>query len=246
MTQIFATKPENAQTDRRCITLRDVTKSYVVEGRRKHVLRGISCEIPFGVNLGIVGVNGSGKSTLVRILAGVEAPDEGEVQRVGAVSWPIARAAGFHPKMTGEENARFVARLYGIDVKETVEFVKEFSELGPAMKEEVEGMSSGMRARLGFAMSMAVQFDFYLVDEVLAVGDQRFQEKCRRAFAERRANATIVMISHQPATLRLFCDTAAVLHAGKLIFYDTVEQAMRMYGPITGGRPVWEVAEAGA
>jgi capsular polysaccharide transport system ATP-binding protein len=107
-------------------------------------------------------------------------------------------------------------------------------------------MSSGMRARLGFAMSMAVQFDFYLVDEVLAVGDQRFQEKCRRAFAERRANATIVMISHQPATLRLFCDTAAVLHAGKLIFYDTVEQAMRMYGPITGGRPVWEAAEAGA
>jgi capsular polysaccharide transport system ATP-binding protein len=230
--------------DPRMIALKDVTKGYFIEGRRKRVLTGVNCVIPFGTNLGIVGVNGSGKSTLVRILAGVEAPDSGEVRRVGTVSWPIARAAGFHPRMTGEENARFIARLYGIDVQETVDFVSDFSELGPAMKEEVSTYSSGMHSRLGFAMSMAVKFDFYLVDEVLAVGDQRFQEKCRRAFAERHATATIVMISHQPSTLRLFCETAAILHAGKLVFYDSVEQAMRMYAPVTGGRPVWEAAEA--
>jgi capsular polysaccharide transport system ATP-binding protein len=230
--------------DRRMIALREVTKGYTVEGHRKRVLTGINCVIPFGTNLGIVGVNGSGKSTLVRILAGVVEPDTGEVTRVGSVSWPVARASGFHPKMTGEENARFIARLYGIDVQETVDYVSDFAEIGPAMKEEVQTYSSGMRARLGFAMSMAVKFDFYLVDEVLAVGDQRFQEKCRRAFVERRETATVVMISHQVSTLRLFCDTAAILHAGKLVFYDTVEQAMRMYGPVTGGRPVWEAAAA--
>ena len=231
-------------SDPRVISLRRVTKRYYVDGHWKHVLNGITCSIPFGSSLGIVGVNGSGKSTLMRILAGVEAPTSGEVIRVGTVSWPLAAGSGFMPRLTGEQNVRFIARLYGLDPKDCIEFVRDFSELGPALKEECYTYSAGMRARLGFAASMAVAFDFYLVDEVVAVGDQRFQEKCRRAFAQRRRNATVVMISHQPATLQQFCDSAAILQGGRLIFYDTVEHAMRAYRSVTGGRPVWETAEA--
>jgi capsular polysaccharide transport system ATP-binding protein len=230
--------------DPRVISLRGVEKRYYVEGHWKWVLKGVTCSIPFGADLGIVGVNGAGKSTLMRILAGVEAPTSGEVSRVGTVSWPLASGAGLSPHLTGEENVRFVARLYGVDPKDSVEFVRDFSELGAALKEEMFTYSSGMRARLAFAMSMAVAFDFYLVDEVVAVGDLRFQEKCRRAFAERRRSATVIMISHLPVTLQQFCDTAAILHGGKLIFYDTVQHAMRAYRSVTGGRPVWEVAGA--
>lgn len=229
-----------AGEERRIISLRQVTKRYYTDGHWKHVLKGITCSIPFGMNMGIVGVNGAGKSTLMRLLAGVEEPSSGEIVRVGSVSWPLGRSFGFSSFMSGEDNVRFIARLYGVDCREALEFVRDFSELGPALKEQMHSYSSGMRGRLGFAVSMAVAFDFYLVDEVVASGDLRFQEKCRRAFDARRRNATLLMISHQPATLQQFCDTAAILHGGILVFYDTVEHAMRAYRSVTGGRPVWE------
>jgi capsular polysaccharide transport system ATP-binding protein len=213
----------------RCITLQNVTKEYPGPDGIKRVIDGVDSVIEYGSNLGILGANGAGKSTLMRLLAGIEVPTSGRIRRYGSVSWPLARNAGFVSHMTGEQNVRFVGRLYRMNLPELLDFVRDFSELGEAMRERVETYSSGMRARLQFAMSMAIPFNFYLVDEIVAVGDQRFQEKCRRVFAERRNNATVVMISHQISTLRQFCERGALLKNGKLIEFDALEDAISAY-----------------
>jgi capsular polysaccharide transport system ATP-binding protein len=231
MLNLIDTAPESRarQTGWR-IELQNVSKEYAgVHGTKKRVIDRISHVIEYGSNLGILGVNGAGKSTLMRLLAGIEVPTTGRIRRYGTVSWPLARNAGFVSQMTGEQNVRFVGRLYRMDLKELMEFVRDFSELGSALKEPVETYSSGMKARLQFAMSMGVPFNFYLVDEIVAVGDQRFQEKCRRVFAERRGNATVVMISHQISTLRQFCDKGALLQNGMLQSFDTLEAAILAY-----------------
>lgn len=225
------------------IVLQNVTKRYASASGPKDVLDGITYSIGYGSNLGILGPNGAGKSTMMRLLAGIEAPTTGRIRRYGSVSWPLARNAGFVPQMTGEQNVRFVGRLYRMNLAELIDFVQEFSELGPALRDPVETYSSGMRSRLQFAMSMGIPFNFYLVDEIVAVGDQRFQEKCRRVFAERRSNATIIMISHQANTLRQFCEKGALLHRGKLIPFDTIEDAMRAYRA-TQGSPTTRNPEA--
>ncbi len=222
---------ETAQ-DRRRIEIRNVSKRYFKESGHADVLKDINCTIPYGTNLGIIGMNGAGKSTFMRLLAGVETPSRGRIRRYGSVSWPLARNAGFVPYLTGEENIRFIGRLYRMELYELIEFVRDFSELGDALDDEVAVYSSGMRARLQFAVSIAIPFDFYLVDEIVGVGDQRFQEKCRRAFAERRNQATMVMISHQALTLRQFCDKGCVLHDGNLTEFDNVEDALRHYRSI--------------
>ena len=211
------------------IVLQNVSKEYPGASGTKRVLDGINYTVEYGSNLGILGANGAGKSTLMRLLAGIEVPTSGRIRRYGSVSWPLARNAGFVSQMTGEQNVRFAGRLYRMNIEELLDFVREFSELGSAMREPVETYSSGMKARLQFAMSMGVPFNFYLVDEIVAVGDQRFQEKCRRVFAERRSSATIVMISHQVATLRQFCDTGALLQNGRLDSFDTLDAAIAAY-----------------
>jgi capsular polysaccharide transport system ATP-binding protein len=217
------------QTPERCIVLQNVNKIYPSPEGPKRVLDNLNYEIEYGANLGILGANGAGKSTLMRLLAGIEVPTSGRIRRFGSVSWPLARNAGFVSQMTGEQNIRFVGRLYRMDLDELLEFVRDFSELGSALRERVETYSSGMRARLQFAMSMGIPFNFYLVDEIVAVGDQRFQEKCRRVFAQRRSNATVVMISHQISTLRHFCEKGALLKDGKLIPFDALEDAISAY-----------------
>lgn len=211
------------------IELTDVTKSYQTRSGSNVVLDRISVKFPPRTNMGILGKNGSGKSTLLRVIAGTEQPDSGKISWGGLVSWPIGFSGGFNGSLSGEENCRFVARIYGADVDEVVGFTMEFSELGEYFHMPVRTYSSGMRARLAFGLSMAIQFDAYLVDEVTAVGDANFQAKCRKAFEERSDRSSVIIVSHQMNTVRAYCERCAVLKNGKLLFFDSVDAACEEY-----------------
>jgi capsular polysaccharide transport system ATP-binding protein len=211
------------------ISLTDVYKSYPTNAGRKVVLADVSAEFRACESIGVLGRNGAGKSTLLRILSGVEKPDSGNVARNGRVSWPIGFSGGFSPSLTGEENSRFVARIYGESHERVVTSAKAFAELGDYFRMPVRTYSSGMRARLAFALSMAIDFDIYLVDEVTAVGDKGFQEKCRRAFAERQARSSVIIVSHHLGTIKSYCKRCAVLSGGQLRIYDNVNEAARHY-----------------
>ncbi len=211
------------------IKLEQVYKSYRTHSGPNVVLNGVSAEFPGRESFGILGRNGAGKSTLLRILSGVEKPDAGRVSRLGRVSWPIGFAGGFSASLSGEENSRFIARIYGEDVDRVAGFANEFAELGKYFHEPVKTYSSGMRARLAFGLSMAIDFDTYLVDEVTAVGDKVFQEKCRRAFAERQERSSVIIVSHQFSTIRSYCKRCAVLHKGTLHLFDNIKDGARFY-----------------
>jgi capsular polysaccharide transport system ATP-binding protein len=211
------------------IELKQVFKSYRTHSGPNVVLNGIDALFPSRESVGILGRNGAGKSTLLRILSGVEMPDSGKILRKGRVSWPIGFAGGFSASLSGEENSRFIARIYGQDVDAVVDFARNFAELGKYFYEPIKTYSSGMRARLAFGLSMAIDFDTYLVDEVTAVGDKVFQEKCRAAFAERQARASVIIVSHQLSTIRSYCKSCAVLHQGNLRIFDRVKDADRYY-----------------
>jgi len=215
------------------MSLHNVTKTYPIHGGLHMVLDNINLELPAGHSVGIVGRNGAGKSTLLRILSGVEKPDVGTITKTGKVSWPIGFSGGFSGSLTGEENCRFVARVYRQDPDWVVGFAEDFAEIGKYFQMPVRTYSSGMRARLAFGLSMAVDFDYYLVDEVTAVGDKNFQEKCRAAFEARRERASVIMVSHSMGTIRSYCDSAAVLHRGRLTHYETVALAERAYGKLS-------------
>lgn len=212
------------------IDLRHITKSYRMHNGWHKVLDDISVCLPSHRNIGILGLNGAGKSTLLRIIGNVEPPDSGELYKDIKISWPIGFTGGILPEMTGREGTRLIARIYGSDIYEVENFVEEFTELGRYFDMEVKTYSSGMRSRLGFAISMAMDFDCYLVDEVTSAGDRRFREKYRKEFMDRHEKASLLMVSHQPSTIVDFCDMAAVLVNGKLTLYDTVEEGMEVYG----------------
>jgi capsular polysaccharide transport system ATP-binding protein len=203
----------------------DIHKSYPMRGGRKVILRGASGYFARGERVGILGRNGSGKSTLVRLLGGVEAPTSGRIHRNMSISWPIGMAAGFQPMLSGADNARFIARIYGRSVQPAVDFVEDFSELGDYMRMPMMTYSSGMRSRLALAVSLAIDFDCYLVDEALAVGDTRFG----RAFAERIERSGLILVSHSPALVRRLCTRAAVLDQGRITFYDDIDEALATY-----------------
>jgi capsular polysaccharide transport system ATP-binding protein len=211
------------------IELSEITKIYATNTGSNVVLDRISFSFPARTNIGILGKNGAGKSTLLRIIAGTEQPDSGTVARSGVVSWPIGFAGGFNGSLSGEENSRFVARIYGADIDEVVGFTMDFAELGEYFYMPVKTYSSGMRARLAFGLSMAIEFDAYLVDEVTAVGDSNFQQKCRRAFQERSDRSSVIIVSHQMSTIRDYCQRCAVIRDGKLLCFDSVEEASRAY-----------------
>jgi capsular polysaccharide transport system ATP-binding protein len=211
------------------IELEGVFKSYWARGVRKIVLNDVTVRFPQLRNVGILGVNGAGKSTLIRLLCAVEKPDRGIIRRNVRVSWPLGFAGGFQQSLTGRENARFIARIYGTSIKPFLNFTQDFSELGDYFDMPVRSYSSGMKARFAFAVSLAADFDCYLVDEITAVGDQRFKDKYRKAFEERKEHASIVMVSHSPGTIRRDCDMGAVLHQGQLRMYEDVEEAISEY-----------------
>lgn len=211
------------------IELRGLTKAYPMRSGFNVVLDAVDAWFPPRRNVGVLGRNGAGKSTLVRLISGVEQPDAGRVLRNGSVSWPIGFSGGFNGSLTGEENSRFVARIYGADVDEVVGFALDFAELGEYFHMPVRTYSSGMRARLAFALSMAIDFDVYLVDEITAVGDAKFQQKCRAEFQARRDRSSVILVSHNLATIKSYCESCTLLKDGRLYYFDSVERAAAEY-----------------
>lgn len=211
------------------IALRNVCKTYKTPHGSKVILDGVSREFPPGVNVGILGRNGAGKSTLIRMISGTESPDSGEVRKSGSVSWPLGFKVGFNSKLTGRENLRFVCRLYGEDYRETAAFVEDFAELGDYFDMPVLTYSSGMKAKLTFGISMAFRFDYYLIDELTAVGDAVFRKKSQACFEERCKSATLLVVSHSMGTIRKLCDKAMVLHKGDLVEFRSIAEAEEYY-----------------
>jgi capsular polysaccharide transport system ATP-binding protein len=193
------------------------------------VARGISATFPRGRATALLGGNGAGKSSLLALIAGSLRPDAGRVIRQGRVSWPVGFAGAFHPDLTGAQNTRFVARVYGVDSRVLSAFVRDVSGLGDAMRQPVRRYSAGMRARLGFAISMGVPFDMYLVDEVTAVGDAAFRRETAALLKARLGQAGAIVVSHAPAQLRELCTAGAVLEKGRLHLFDDLEAAIARY-----------------
>ncbi len=219
------------------IEFRDVFKSYQAGGVTKWILRGGSFRFPRHRSIGILGPNGAGKSTLIRMIAGAERPDHGTIRRTSRVSWPLGFSGGITGSMSGLDACVFVARLYGEDHRRVARFVEEFSGLGQYFYEPAATYSSGMKARLSFGLSMAIDFDIYLVDEITAVGDARFRQACLEAFRKRRETADVIMVSHSIKTIRDYCDMGAILSDGFLYFYDDIEEAIEIYSEHILGVP---------
>ena len=211
------------------ITLHQVVKRYRTRRGRHTVLNGIDLQVKKGDKLGILGRNGAGKSTLIRIISGAELPNAGQVTRTMSVSWPLAFGGAFQGSLTGIDNVRFICRVYGVDFDRVVPFVEDFSELGKYLREPVKAYSSGMRARLAFAISMAIEFDCFLIDEVISVGDARFHEKCQRELFERRGDRAMIIVSHEAHNIREHCTRACVLNGGRLTEYPDLDAAYAAY-----------------
>ena len=225
MTQLASDATD--QPDRQpVIQLDRVSKSFRRDGVTKHILHNVSFDLPPDRNIALLGRNGAGKSTLMRLIAGTLRPDRGRILRLKRVSWPMGFSGSFHPALTGAQNTRFVGRVYGRDTGALEDFVQGFAELGAFYRLPVSTYSSGMKSRLAFAVSMGVDFDVYLVDEVIGVGDTAFRRKCADAFRDRIGRARVLMISHSPATLRQFCDAGLVIEAGRLTFFDSLDDAI--------------------
>lgn len=207
----------------------NVTKIYRTDGHRRTILERVSFTLKPGTSYGILGINGAGKSTSMRLIAGTEDPTRGRIHRNLRVSWPLGFGGGFHPMMTGRDNIIFVARIYGEDPRKVLEFVEDFSELGTYLDVPIRTYSSGMASRLAFGMSMAIPFDCYLIDEVTAVGDARFQRRCHDAFNARRENADVIMVSHDMETIRSWCSQGIVLINGRAVVYEDVNDAIEVY-----------------
>lgn len=211
------------------IEFRDVTKAYGHGDRRKIILGGFTGVIEKGKNIGILGHNGAGKSTLMRMIAGTEVPDSGEIIRGGLVSWPLGFSGGFHKSLSGRQNIEFISRIYGMDSREVFDFVADFADIGKSIDEPIRNLSSGMKARVAFGVSMAIDFDFYLIDEVIAVGDTAFKKRCKYVLEERNKESTLILISHSDSILKEFSEVGAVLHKGNLDFYDGINDAIKVH-----------------
>lgn len=208
------------------IQLQNLCKTFVLNGKRKVVANNINATFPTGAAIALMGRNGAGKSTLLRMIAGTMAPDSGQVVSTGTISWPVGFAGSFHGDLTGLQNVRFIGRIYGIDTDELVASVREFAEIGQHFDLPVRSYSSGMRSRLAFGVSMAIDFDTYLVDEVTAVGDAAFKEKSLRVFHERMANRGAIVVNHGVGAMRKMCQHGAVLENGILSYYEDLEEAL--------------------
>lgn len=211
------------------ISLQKVHKAFPAKHGRKVVLKKVSYDFVPGVNVGILGRNGAGKSTMLKIIGGSISPDRGRVIREGKISWPIGFSGGFNMKVTGRENLRFICRLYDEDYLRVAAFVEDFAELGPYLDMPVYTYSSGMKAKLAFGVSMAFDFEYYLIDEVTAVGDAVFRKKSEAFFAERRKSATLIVVSHNMGTINSLCDKMLVLHEGVLHDFADNEAAQKFY-----------------
>ncbi len=214
------------------IRIENLTKSYVTPKGRHYVFKDLNIELPTGKSVGLIGRNGAGKSTLLRMIGGIDRPDCGAIVTDKTISWPVGLAGGFQGSLTGRENVKFVARLYAKagELADKVAFVEDFAELGKYFDMPIKTYSSGMRSRLGFGLSMAFNFDYYLVDEVMAVGDARFKKKCADLFNDRHKEASFLMVSHSLNSLKEYCDVALYVGRNQKVYYfDDVSTAVEQY-----------------
>lgn len=212
--------------------LRNVTKSYLTPKGRRYVFRNLSLAIPPGKNIGLIGRNGAGKSTLMRLLGGADVPDSGTIVTDRSISWPVGLTGGFQGSMTGRENIKFVCRIYGATgdaMREKIQYVQEFAEIGDWIDEPIKTYSSGMRSRVAFGLSMAFDFDYYLIDEVMSVGDAHFKRKCKRAFREKMKNSNLVLVSHTMPEIKKLCDIVLLVRDGTIEVFDDVDEGIKAY-----------------
>lgn len=214
------------------IELRRLTKSYRTPKGRRYVFRDLSFHFPDNVSIGLIGRNGAGKSTLMRLLGGIDTPDSGEVVTDARISWPVGLSGGFQGSLTGRENVRFVCQIYGAsgdEMRHKLRFVEEFAEIGEHFDMPMKGYSSGMRSRLAFGLSMAFEFDYYLIDEVMAVGDASFKAKSRAYFKQRLDRANMILVSHNMNDIREYCDVVVLVDQGATTLYEDVQAGIAAY-----------------
>lgn len=208
------------------IVLEHLTKTFDTN-KGKHLIVDDLCAIfPTGKSVALLGRNGAGKSTLLNLIAGTVRPNSGQVLSDGSISYPVGFQGSFHPDLTGVQNTRFVARLYGVDSDALVDFVADFAELGAHFRMPLRTYSAGMKSRLSFGVSMGIPFDTYLVDEVTSVGDGAFRQKSVQVFDQRRESAGAIVVTHSPPMVKRLCTMAAVLEEGKLHFYYDLDAAL--------------------
>jgi capsular polysaccharide transport system ATP-binding protein len=211
------------------IQLSNITKQYATRHGASTVLNNANLTIRPGEKVGILGRNGAGKSTLIRLISGAERATSGSIKRSMSVSWPLAFGGAFQGSLTGLDNLRFICRVYGTSAEDKIDYVQEFTELGKYLREPLKTYSSGMRARLAFAISMVVEFDCFLIDEVIAVGDARFHDKCQHELFEKRKDRALILVSHSADGIKQHCDRACVLHEGSIHEFPSIEHAYNFY-----------------
>nr|WP_189674488.1 ABC transporter ATP-binding protein [Pseudomonas sp. SWRI50] len=212
--------------------MRNVTKSYLTPKGRRYVFRNLSLAIPPGKNIGLIGRNGAGKSTLMRLLGGADVPDSGTIVTDRSISWPVGLTGGFQGSMSGRDNIKFVCRVYGAEgeaMREKIRFVQEFAEIGTWIDEPIKTYSSGMRSRVAFGLSMAFDFDYYLIDEVMSVGDAQFKRKCRKIFREKLKTSNVVLVSHSMSEISKLCDIVLLVKDGEIEIYEDVIEGIKAY-----------------
>jgi len=208
------------------LRVENLTKSFQLKGHRKYVARNLNATFPSQGAIGLLGRNGAGKSTLLKVMSGTMRADSGRIISTGEISWQVGFAGSFDRELTGAQNVRFVARVYGVDTDELIDYVRDFSELGRSFYEPFRTYSSGMRSRLAFGVAMGIPFSYYLIDEVTSVGDAAFRAKCSKVLTERLKTAGAIVVSHSNPVLKLLCQSGAVLEDGKLQWHDNIDDAI--------------------
>jgi len=211
------------------ISVENVSKTYDTRFGPRTVLDRVNFTLERGRNVGIIGRNGAGKSTLIRLLSGAEHPTAGRIVRRMSVSWPLAFGGAFQPHLTGLDNLKFISRVYGVDYRPLVGFVEDFTELGIYFREPVLHYSQGMLTRLAFALSMAIEFDCFLIDEAMMAGDQRFHDRCTYELFQKRKDRAFILVTHDAEVVKAICQSACVLHEGKFYPFETVADAYDFY-----------------
>jgi len=214
------------------IELKNLTKSYPTRNGRRYVFRELNFVFPPGANIGLIGRNGAGKSTLLRLLGGIDNPDSGEVITDSRISWPVGLAGGFLATLTARENVQFVCRVngaHGAEMREKLRFVEDFAEIGDYFDLPVRSFSSGMRSRVAFGLSMAFDFDYYLIDEVMAVGDAQFKAKSKEVLMKRLKSANVILTSHSMPDVRQYCDIVVHVDGGRAVIHEDVEAGILAY-----------------
>lgn len=214
------------------IELKNLTKSYRTNAGRRYVFKSLNLVIPSNRNIALIGKNGAGKSTLMRLLGGLDMPDSGKVETNKSISWPVGLSGGFQGSMTGRQNVKFVCRVHGAEgevMSQLVKYVENFAEIGSYFDQPVKTYSSGMRARVAFGLSLAIDFDYYLVDEAMSVGDAHFREKAIQAFRDRVGRANIILVTHGMSQVRKMCDLILLIKDGQVLQYENIEEGIAAY-----------------